>query len=249
MKIGELNFLEYIATEEQNLLTSFSNFRKEFDLFYNVDRIYQEPLRRLIISEDDVLVPQLYLFVHFHLYFSISTLLRSHLSECLASMRKAIDATLSAYKIILEPKYSEKYINRDKYFQFIKSNMQKEIKKNSSKYPLAHELIKIHDACSEFGSHADISSFFHRLETKEVPGTDQDQLLLHYFQFPRNSEKYRFYYIVTLQAFYFMFLIFKLFLDKTLKIVDPKWEATINSLRPILQKLGKEIYSKFSENP
>ena len=58
-------------------------------------------------------------------------------------MRKAIDATLSAYKTILEPKYSEKYINRDKYFQFIKSNMQKEIKKNSSKYPLAHELIKI----------------------------------------------------------------------------------------------------------
>ena len=120
-----------------------NNFRKEFDLFYNVDRIYQEPLRRLIISEDDVLVPQLYLFVHFHLYFSISTLLRSHLSECLASMRKAIDATLSAYKTIFEPKYSEKYINRDKYFQFIKSNMQKEIKKNSSKYPLAHELIKI----------------------------------------------------------------------------------------------------------
>ena len=120
-----------------------NNFRKEFDLFYNVDRIYQEPLRRLIISEDDVLVPQLYLFVHFHLYFSISTLLRSHLSECLASMRKAIDATLSAYKTIFEPKYSEKYINRDKYFQFSKSNMQKEIKKNSSKYPLAHELIKI----------------------------------------------------------------------------------------------------------
>lgn len=45
MKIDEINFLEYLSKEEQNLLTSFNNFRNEFDLFYNIDRIYQEPLR------------------------------------------------------------------------------------------------------------------------------------------------------------------------------------------------------------
>ena len=45
MKAEEINFLEYIGTEEQNLLTSLNNFRREFDLFYNIDRIYQEPLK------------------------------------------------------------------------------------------------------------------------------------------------------------------------------------------------------------
>ena len=41
MKLGELNFLEYIGKEEQNLLTSIVNFKSEFDLFYQVDKIYQ----------------------------------------------------------------------------------------------------------------------------------------------------------------------------------------------------------------
>ena len=249
MKISVSNFLEYIGLEEQNFLASLNNFRKEFDLFYNIDRIYQEPLKRLLISEEKFLIPQLYLFVHFHLYFSVSCLMRSHLSECLASIRKAIDASLSAYKIVLEPDFSKKYINRDKYFQFIKGNFEREIKKGPSKYPLAHNLIKIHDACSQFGSHADIDSFFHRLETKEVPGTNQQEIFVHYFQFPRDPEEYRFYYIVTLEAFYQMFLIFKLFLDQSLRIVDPKWEKTINVLGPELDRLRKLSYSKFANDP
>jgi len=249
MKLKEINFPEYIGIEEQNLLTSLNNFRPEFDLFYNVDRIYQEPLKRLVVSEDKATVPQLYLFVHFHLYFSISCLLRSHLSECLASIRKAIDASLSAYKIILEPDFSEKYENRDKYFQFIKRNFQHEIKKDSSKYPLSHSLINIHDACSEFGSHADISSFFHRLERKEIPNTNQDHVVVHYFQFPRNPEEYRFYYIVVLQAFYNMFMIFRLFLDKSLRIVDPEWEKVISFIGPELEKLRKLYYSRFTNDP
>lgn len=249
MKLGEMNFPKYLGIEEQNLLTGTINFRTEFDLFYNIDRIYQEPLKRLVFPEDKALVGQLFLFVHFHLYFSISCLLRTHLSECLSSLRKAIDASLSAYKIILEPELSKNYIERDKTFQYIKSNIQREIEKDSTKFPLAHSLLKTHDCCSEFGSHADISSFFHRLETKEIPGTTKDQLLVHYFQFPKDQEEYRFYYIVTLQAYFSMFLIFKIFFDDNLKIIDPKWEATIFDLGPKLEKLKKHCMSKFNKNP
>ena len=249
MKLGELNFLEYLGNEEQNLLTNIVNLKGEFDIFYNLDRIYQEPLKRLVVSSDDVVVPQLYLFVHFHLYFSVSCLLRSHLSETLSSLRKAIDASLCAYKIILEPEKSVAYLNRDKYFQFIKSNIQRETGKDSSLYPLAHDLLKIHDACSEYGSHSDISSFFHRLETKETDDKKRDILLLHYFQFPRNPEEYKFYYLTTLQGFFSMFLIFKLFIDENLKIIDPKWESTIKHLGPLLNKLKKESFAKFDEEP
>ena len=130
MKLGELNFLEYLGNEKQNLLTSVVNFRAEFDLFYNVDRIYQEPLKRLVVSADDVIVPQLYLFVHFHLYFSISCLLRSHLSETLSSLRKAIDATLSAYEVILKPETATAYLNRDRHFQFITSILHDTVNNN-----------------------------------------------------------------------------------------------------------------------
>jgi len=248
MNIKELSFVEYIGIEEQNLLTSMTNFRKEFDLFFNIDKIYQEPLRRLDTPEKELIVPQLYLFVHYHLYFSVSCLLRSHLSECLNSMRKAIDASLTAYKLILEPELTKKYINRDKYFQFIKGNFQREISRNETKYPLAKTLLILHDACSEFGSHSDISSFFHRLEFKEISESNKQKVLLHYFQFPRNSEEYRFYYLVTLQAFFQMFLVFKIFLDQKLKIYDPKWEETIKFLGPELEKLRKQSRAKFAGN-
>ena len=249
MKLGELNFLEYLGNEEQNLLTSIVNFRSEFDLFYNIDRIYQEPIKRLIVSSENVIVPQLYLFVHFHLYHSISCLLRSHLSENLSSLRKAIDASLCAYKVILEPDSATAYLDRDKYFQFIKSNIQREIEKDSSLYPLAHNLIKMHNACSEYGSHSDISSFFHRLETRATEDEKREILLVHYFEFPRNQEEYRFYHLTTLQGFYSIFLIFKLFLDQRLKIVDTKWESTIKNLGPTLNKLRKDSYEKFSNIP
>lgn len=247
MKAGEVKFLDYLSAEEQNLLTSIINFRSEFDLFYNLDRIYQEPLRRLEVSEDNSLVPELYLFVHFHLYFSVSCLLRSHLSECLSSIRKGIDATLSAYKMILEPQTSEKYLNRDPMFQQIKNNMQREIKEDPSKYPLAHRLIEIHGDYSEYGSHADISSFVHRLEVKGIPGTKKDQVLLHYFQFPRQTEEYQFYFIVTLQAFFLMFMIFKVYFDTNLRITDPQWEGVIKALGQKLQELGKRYSSQIQE--
>ncbi|MCP4987400.1 MAG: hypothetical protein GY928_15490 [Colwellia sp.] len=244
MKVGELNFFEYIGTEEQHLLKNINNFRQEFDLFYTIDRLYQEPIKRLVVPNDDIVMSPLYLFVHFHLYFSMSCLLRSHLSECLASIRKAIDASLSAYKIILEPTFSKKYSEGDNYFKYIKRSIQKEREKDTSKYPLAPELIKMHEACSQFGSHADDSSLFHRFETKEIPGTNQDQNILSYFQIPKNHEECKFYYFVTLQTFYQMFLIFKLFLDKNLEIIDPNWENIVCKLGPELQRLKDKAKSK-----
>ena len=241
-----LRFHEYLGAEEQNLLASVLNFRTELDLFGQLDDIFQSPIARLRIPEEDeagLLVGQLYLFVHFHLYFSVSCLLRSHLSESFSSTRKAIDASLTAYKIILEPETASRYIQRDRYFQFIKASLQNEIKKNSSKYPLAHILIKLHDSCSEYGSHADISSFVHRIEMNELPGANADLLQVHYFQFPRDSTEYKFYFVLTLQAFLQAFRIFKAFFNKRLKIIDPGWEASIGKLNALLEQLRQQHYA------
>ena len=87
--------------EERNLLTSMANFREEVELFQKLDKVYQAPLSRLTVSEEEAIVPQLYLFVHFHLYFAVSCILRAHLSDALSSARKGIDAALTAYKLRL----------------------------------------------------------------------------------------------------------------------------------------------------
>ena len=117
--------------------------------------------------------------------------------------------------------------------------MQRENEKDSSKYPLAQSLIKIHDFLSEYGSHADISSFFHRLEDKA------NLRLFHYFQFPKQTVEYKFYFVANLQAFFLMFMIFKVFLDANLRIIDPKWEKTINDLGPKLEELRIKYHSQF----
>lgn len=239
-----MDFLEYIGTEERNLLASIVNFRAEYNLFFNLDRIYQEPLERLSVAEEQELLALLYLFVHFHLYFSVICLLRCHLSESLASTRKAIDAALTAYQIILEPNAANQYVNRDGKFLYLKKNMQEEIKKDISRYPLAQRLFEVHDACSQYGSHADISSFIHRLNRNDAAETEKQEIKLSYFQAPRQKEEFRFYFIVTLQAFFLMFKIFKVFLDSSLKIVDPKWEGVIKSIEPRLEELRRKYHSQ-----
>jgi hypothetical protein len=134
MNVTQTNFLDYLGIEERNLLASLVNFRSEFDLFYNIDAVYQTPLARLAVGEEEALVPQLFLFVHFHLYFAVSCILRSHLSDALSSVRKAIDGGLTAYELILEPSKAEAYVKRDKFFQFIKANVQNAITQDHTAY-------------------------------------------------------------------------------------------------------------------
>ncbi len=112
MNVTQKHFADYLGIEETNLLASIINFRGEFDLFYNIDDVYRAPLNRLIVGEDEAVIPQLYLFVHFHMYFAVSCILRSHLSDALSSTRKAIDAGLTAYELILDPETHAKAVCR-----------------------------------------------------------------------------------------------------------------------------------------
>ncbi len=248
MEIKKLNFLEYLSAEEQNLLIGMVNFRQEFDLFDALDRVYREPLGRLDVRESEAVIPQLYLFVHFHLYFGFSCLLRAHLSESLTSIRKAIDAALTAYELILAPEKTKAYIERDSFFLFIKANVKRSIEIDSKSYPLAHELIKLHEDCSEYGSHADISSFFHRLEVQDGGAANKLKLLVHYFQYPRNREQYKFYILMFLYSFILIFKIFKEFLDKNFKIVHVAWEQDIKILSETLPQKMAAVHRAAQKN-
>ena len=81
------------------------------------------------------------------------------------------------------------------------------------------------------------------MEVKELSEANADLLQIHYFQFPRETSEYKFYFVLTLQAFLKMFEIFRVFLNSRLKIIDPNWQASIAHLNPHLEELRKRYFS------
>ena len=227
------NFLEYLGIEEKNMLVNIVEFREEFESFNILDNIYRKPLNRFseISDERSNVIMGLYYFVHISLYFAFSCLLRCHILECLSTTRKAIDAALSAYKIILEPSTYKNYLNRDNYFQCIKRNMQDENKKDSKKYPIAKPLFLFHDLCSRYGSHADKDSFEIIVSQKPIPEIKKLEKSFNYFQFFEKQEINRFFYQTILSMFFLNFEIFRKHFDLELKIIDPEWQKAIKAFK------------------
>ncbi|QJR10114.1 hypothetical protein DSM104443_01167 [Usitatibacter rugosus] len=235
----KVDFLKFLGGEEQNLLTSFTNLRREFDLLSHLDGLWQGAADLIDVPEKEQAVPALFLYVHFHLYVSAAALMRGHLSEALASTRKAIDATFAAYEMILDPKQIELYEKRDGHFQFIKTHIAKARKADANRYPLAKALLEQHEVCSQFGSHADVSSFVHRIEMKPTDKPNKSQLFFHYFQIPRDADQYHYYFVELLIAYYHMLQVFRPMVVKLAVGLDEKsWEQGIAALE---KALGKEV--------
>jgi len=245
LKIDDVNFLKFLSGEEQNILSTLVNLRQDFDVFSHLDGLYRAPFGLIDVPVGEELVPNLYLFVHFHLYFSVACLGRSHFSECLASTRKAIDASLSAYEMILDPSSQPLYENRDNRFQFIKAHISRARKADPSCYPLAVELLELHDICSEFGSHADVSSFVYRVEMKDTDQSAKSSLLFHYFQFPCDKHEYHVYFVETFLAFHQMLIIFQDFIASKAIGLKVGWREEIAKLGSVLEKERAACYAFF----
>ncbi|MGH9959768.1 MAG: hypothetical protein ACREBC_22035 [Pyrinomonadaceae bacterium] len=245
MKVGAINFLEFLAGEEQNLLTSLVTMRQDFDVFNHLDELYRAPVGLIDVPKGEDMVPGLYLFVHFHLYVSFAALARSHLSECLASTRKAIDAALSGYEMMVDPDSIPLYKAHDSRFQFIKSYIAKVRKGDASRYPLAVDLVALHEICSEFGSHADVSSFAYRVEMKEADHPGKSTLLFHYFQFPRDNNEYHSYFVETLLAYQQILVIFQDFVASKALGLGEGWKDEIAKLGAVLEKERAACYAFF----
>ena len=111
------SLVSFLATEEQNLLTSTINLRDEFDSFWQLDQVFRDVLPHLGGNEVSRFICQMMIFVHYHLYFSTTTYLRGHKSEAYSSARVAIDATFHAYRFIKEPTSVSEYLASHKSFK------------------------------------------------------------------------------------------------------------------------------------
>ncbi|MGH8771466.1 MAG: hypothetical protein ACREV2_09860 [Burkholderiales bacterium] len=98
--------MEFIGTEETNLLVTMVKCHAEIaKVFPILDDVYQAPIKLVDVNINDGhkrTVLALYVYTHYHLYFSTVCLLRCHLSDSLGSTRKAIDATLTAASYSLD---------------------------------------------------------------------------------------------------------------------------------------------------
>ncbi len=228
------SFLDYLSKEEHNLLTSIVNLRLDIDVFSMLDNIYKTPLKNIEASDSEAVIPSLYLFVHFHYYFSVSCILRAHVTEGLASLRKAIDASLTAYKILEEPESEESYLNREWLFQNIKTHIKKAREKDSSLFPLSESLIPMHETCSEYGSHADFSALEHRIDVYDIEDTNKRKLIFKYFDYPEDSNLYHCIFVDILLCFHTMLIIFQPFMASRLREKQEQWGLD-------LEKIGEAL--------
>jgi len=180
----------------------------------------------------------LYLFTHYHLYLSMVTLARCHLSDSLASTRKAIDATLTAYRLHVQPETLQEYLDEKGSYRFITRTIARAREKDDKLFPLAPPLLHLHGVCSQFGSHADISSFAHRVNVKPV---DANKAIVEHlmFQYPEDPDEFRYYLASTMSAFVLMLQVFIDPLTKHIRAkVDGK-DFDLAAWRDSTQKLAE----------
>ena len=234
MDLPETNLLGFLGAEEQNLLTSMVWCHRDIAIaFPKLDGAFQAPIKHVDINinnEYPKTILALYLFTHYHLYLSTSLLLRCHLSDSLASTRKAIDATLTAYRLISEPGTLNDYKNRHRKYQFIKGYVERKRKNDPDAYPLAPPLLDVHDKCSEYGSHADISSFVHRVSIEDIPGTGKGIYRVGMFQLMSELEV-RHHMVMTFLAYTTMLKIYSEFVGGLAQGLDRSaWVNVIDGL-------------------
>lgn len=236
MKHSEFNFQEYVSTDEHNLHENFEKLKSCFDIFLRLDDLYKQPLDSSFVNETDAVIPSLYLMVHSKLYFSMACLLRGHISEGLGATRGAIDAGLTAYKLILEPETKESYLKREWSFQNIKSTLSKARQKDGNAYPLAEVLMELHEMCSACVSHADISTIKHRIEMHKQETSVASLLSFKYHEGPSDGALYHGILIDFLNTYQRLLVIFHSFVAETCSINYGEWVGKLNDIFLLLNE-------------
>jgi len=225
--------LDFMGAEHTNELVSTFKYAGHLNVLQAIDGFWRAPVEHIDVPQGLHAVPQLYLFVHYHLYSTISNLMRLHVGEALGCLRKAIDASLSAYEMILNPTSAPEYEAGAFKFKFIKRTIEKARKNDATKYPLAPVLLSAWDVCSEFGVHADAKSFGLRLKKVKMEGVnDKHQLFFLYFETPRTEAEGHFLFTDTFVNFLAMARIFGPFLRQYAQGLNhAAWEQQLEALQ------------------
>jgi hypothetical protein len=238
-------FEEYLRAEEQNLGISTHNLGDLLNIFYVCDDLYRYPVKntRALQTDDEILISIFFRFIIERLYVSVAHFLRCRFSDCLSSTRQAIDAGLSALKVIEDPTSVWKYANRDKCFVHIKDEAERRVANVQDPTPGSVEyilgrLVGFHDWCSRMGSHADLETVFLR-RVKQPPGAEgSDQASSFCFFQVHDPDGFRYYFVHVVGYYFYVLKLFEMFWETRLAVDSAKWKQEIGDLAKTLDTLN-----------
>lgn len=221
----ETNILEFIGFEQQNTLISIANLKSELGFLIELDGIYQEVKNSFDPNIDNIvhfMTGVMFLKTRNELYIGMSQLLRSHLSKAFLSLRIAIDSAFNAYYFTENPEHTKDFTEENsplqkKIFWRIKDH----VSKNPKKFPLAKNLVKIHDFASNFAAHSSIQSMVYKYQHIINEEQKKEEVKLNFFD-GLDVPDFLSYYFKLLKGYFMIFqLFYNCFYKKELRIENP----------------------------
>jgi hypothetical protein len=241
------DLFKFVSIENENFLNTLASFGDEKKILTKLQDLYSAVIKTRELNENDLVLYQLLTLTHYHFLFSLSCLMRAHLSEAFASVRVAIDASLIASVIIKDRAAQVAYVKRQKPFDKLNRHLKNLIENGTELHYAVPHLLRFHGICSTFASHADISSFVHRVaftRTGEQRGLD-----LQYFQFSQNKARRK---VHCLNIFYCFVLILDLFSDFLVdeqRVVSTEWRNDVINLGHYVVQKNSEIKAAAEADP
>jgi hypothetical protein len=235
-----LDLARFVGAENENFLVSLANNRHDLAITMRLQGLYVAAMPHKTLRETDIPIYQLLTFTHYHFLFSTSNLMKCHLSEAFTSVRAAIDGALVAAQIIHDRASQVAYLKREKPFDKLARHYKNLIR---DKKPLPHrqipELLKIHDYCSQFASHADIDSFVHRISTR--PDGDEAMFRIEYFQFSRDPDERQMHALNLFHTFVIILDVFADYLIGEKQSVPELWRKTLHELGAKMEEHAAQL--------
>jgi hypothetical protein len=234
-----IDIIKFVGIEHEQILVSLANGTEELKIIGHLQGLYRVPMSNATVGENEFVLLQLLIFTHYHFLYALACHMRCHLSEAFASARTAVDAALIAAQIIHDRASQVAYARRTKPFDKLNRHYKNLIRDNK---PLPHalipDLIKLHDSFSSFASHADITSFVHRIE--KVEG-DTSTMAVQYFQFAKNKAERQIHGLRLLHTFVVVLDVFANFLVEEVKSVPGQWRDELHRLGGKIERQMEEL--------
>jgi hypothetical protein len=233
------DLFNFVSIENENFLNALASFTDEKNMLAKLQGLYSTVIKTRELNENDLVLFQLLTLTHYHFLFSLSCLMRGHLSEAFASVRVAIDAALIASVIIKDRSAQVAYVKRERPFDKLNRHLKNLVNNGTELHHAVPKLLRLHGICSTFASHADISSFVHRVAVTRT-GNNR-KVDLQYFQFSDNEARRKVHCFNIFYCFVLILDLFSDFLVDEQKAVSSQWKEQVIELGHYVVQKNNEI--------
>lgn len=235
MNAKQINgFTHFAGIEEENVLINIANLGEDFFYIIHLDTLYMSCLNSEIDKKNLELPVFLYLISHNEFYIGMISFLRMHKTQSFRCLRAALDSVFTAYYLLKYPDKISLYLNKievqkNKEWNKIFLNIKRTIKKDIDNFPLAGDLLEIHEFCSIY-AHSDALGILHKYDLDK----ERSRLEAKYFDY-ETTEDYKKWLAFLLFFFFKIFLIF--WNEIFISMVGDKQEEIRNKIIEYKEKL------------